>query len=418
MPLVLNHVTTGLETLVVFPWLALWVREYSAFGQGGSSMMRMSALIVGTYLWRPDAILIPGLAMLPCFFHDRRRTVGTLAISGLLLGAFLVAFKLYYGTALPLAFYVKSYWSNTQGDGHVQIFWHEKIKNLTQFFYLYLPLILIAFRGRTKLGSTLLGAALTFCAYHALFTVETMGHYSRFYMPAVVPIVAAAMEGFESFRAGASPRFRFTFVAVWGLGYALLKVLDRRSHVYLYIPAGQEIPWVCAMGLWFAPLKLWPSCRPIAAMCVVLVANLLSLPIETLRPELDRAILRRQIAARPVFFGLSELAEIHPKHVYHTDMGAPGILLQDSVVTDLDGLLNEEMLLEHKTFSELCVRDRPDAIFVPRAELYPLLRKEIKESACIRDYVPSPDPRSRLVLRRDRFAAYQEAWRRARAPKH
>ena len=373
----------------------------------------MALWIVGTYLLRPDAVVIPGLAMLPCLLRDRRRTLLACALAGTLLAACLVLFRLYYGTALPLAFYVKSYWSNTQGSEHVQIFWREKLKNVTQFVYLYLPLLVVAWRGRTPFASTLLAVALTFCAYHALFTMETMGHYSRFYMPAVVPIVAAAAEGWTRFQGVASRRFRWTFAVLWAGGYALLKVCDRRSGVYIYIPALQEVPFVCAIAMMVAPLRPSRVEVPSLAIAVLLLGTVLTYPLQTLRPERDRVILLRQIAPRPKFEGLPELAAIHPAHVYHTDMGAPGMLLGDATVTDLDGLLNEEMLLEHKSFTELCERDRPDAIFIPAEQLYPRLRAEILGSQCFRDY--RADRLSRLAIRKDRLRAYHSAVAKAQA---
>jgi hypothetical protein len=40
--------------------------------------------------------------------------------------------------------------------------------------------------------------------------------------------------------------------------------------------------------------------------------------------------------------------------LFHTDMGAPGMLFTDARVGDLDGLLNEAITLRGARFEDLC----------------------------------------------------------------
>jgi hypothetical protein len=103
-----------------------------------------------------------------------------------------------------------------------------------------------------------------------------------------------------------------------------------------------------------------------------------------------------------------------PQHVYHTDIGAPGVLLPDAKVTDLDGLHNEEIVIERKSFAELCERDRPDAIYMPLKLAYPKLRADMLLSRCLRGYRALPrSAKSRLMIRADRYDDYERAARRS-----
>jgi hypothetical protein len=409
LPLVVNHVTTGMETLVVFVWLALWARDYAAFRAGGSRPWRMALYVVVTYLIRPDAVLIPLVALAPSLWGDRARALRALALSAAGLGACLLAFKLYYGTALPLSFYVKSYLATVHSPEHVAQYFHEKVKNGLQFLYFFAPLLLITLVARQRVALALLAAAVAFCAYHALFTVETMGHHSRFYMPAVVPIVAAAVLSWDRFRRRAPVWLPIAAVLLWAGSYAFLKQVDAASRVYIYIRPGFEIPYVAAMALALLPIRRAEGVVAAVAIAIVAAGAGLNYPPRRLEIRDDTAILLRQIAPRKVFLGIVPLRQLDPDNVYHTDMGAPGMLFPRAKVTDLDGLLNEELTLEHRSFDEICRRDRPEAIFLPN-KYYRSLRAEMKRSPCFRDYRPVLRRQgSPLHIREDRLEGFQAA---------
>lgn len=416
-PLVLQHVTTGLETLVVLPWLALWTREYLAYRAGGSSAARMALFVVGAYLLRPDAVLMLLVALAPCLREQARRTLAVYAIASIGIAACLAAFKLYYGTALPLSFYVKSYLTTTHAPEYLQLFWREKVKNLAQFCYYFAPFYLVALTGRTRAGLALLAGASALCAYHALFTVEVMGHHSRFYIPAVPLIVAAAVCSWRQFRDRAPRYLPIACCALWLLAYPFLKRLDHQSGVYLYIHPALELPYLAAMALLLWPGKRLPNTISAGALVGMTIGIVAAYPVTSLAFSSDESILLAQIAPRRTFRGLRELMLMKPAHVYHTDMGAPGVLLPESELTDLDGLLSEEIAIEHKSFAELCERDRPDAIFMPLAAVYPALHADMLASRCLRDYqAASRSARSRLMIRADRYAAYRQAARRLARP--
>jgi hypothetical protein len=416
MPLVLRHVTTGLETCEVLLWLALWLGRHGRFADGerGASVVGMAALVVGTYLLRPDATLIPMVALAACLREPktRRRAAAAMALALVGIGAAVAAFKAYYGTALPLSFFVKSYALTTAPPEFLAIFWREKIKNAIQLALFAAPFAAVALVGRGRRAGVLLGAAGAFVAYHLLCTVEVMGHHSRFYLPALVPIVGAATASWSSFvaRAGRRPRTTIAVVAIWVAAFAVGKVVDARSGVFIYIPFVEELPWVAAVALAIGGAVARPRAVAAGAMALLVVAGVASLgaALRSGLPALedDETILLRQIAPRATFRGLVPLTRIAPRNVYHTDMGAPGVLLPDAKVTDLDGILNEELTIGRLPFDAMCLRDRPDAIFFPNFA-YPRLREEIARSRCFSDYVAVEG--TQLHIRRDRLDDYRRA---------
>lgn len=409
MPLVLHHVTTGLETCEVLAWLALWVAYDRRFSDGGGGAVGMAGLIVGTYLLRPDATLMPMVALAAGLrpAATRRRAAVAMGLALVGIGGCLAALKAYYGTALPLSFYVKSTLLTTAPPEYLTIFWREKVKNATQFGLFVAPFVAVAVVGRGRRAGVLLAAAGVFFVYHLLFTVEVMGHHSRFYLPALVPIVGAATASWAGFvaRAAERPRVTVAAVAAWGAAFALWKRVDAASGVFIYISLAEELPWVVASALAIAAAGVGrPRAGSIAALAILVVAA-----GATLRPGLpswedDETILRRQIAPRATFRGLAPLVRIDPISVYHTDMGAPGVLLPNAKVTDLDGILNPELTLAHTPFEVLCARDRPDAIFFPNFA-YPRLREEIARAPCFADYTLIEG--TQLYLRRDRLPDYR-----------
>ena len=169
-----------------------------AFRAGGSAPWRMGLFVVLIYLVRPDAAMIPSSRSRACRGRTGRAPCAPSSSAWPAWARASSSSSSTYGTALPLSFYIKSYLATAHSPEHVAIFFHEKIKNALQFLVLFAPFLFIALVGRNRVALALLAAAAAFCAYHVFFTIETMGHYSRFYMPAVVPILAAAVLSWEA----------------------------------------------------------------------------------------------------------------------------------------------------------------------------------------------------------------------------
>jgi hypothetical protein len=314
---------------------------------------------------------------------------------------------LYYGTALPLPFYIKTHGISVQSQAHLAIFAPEKTKNALQAAFFGLPFVYVAAHDRTRWTPALLASGFSLGGYHYFATVETMGHHSRFYLPALVPIWIAAALAYPTFLR----ERRIAVACLLWVGYLVvfywLAKIDAARRIDIVLDPARYYPYLagCAVML-FAPSALpWIPALLLAA--VFAVAAFRDYPLGKPRIRDDETILLKQIAPRRVFRGLARLRERVPvRALFHTDMGAPGLLFPDARVVDLDGLLNEAITLRGVRFETLCREDRPEAIFVPN-EAYPELRREVLESECLRKYRPvDDDPSSPLRVREDMHHLY------------
>ena len=272
-----------------------------------------------------------------------------------------------------------------------------------------LPFVYVALHERSRDLLLLLVSALVFGLYHAVATIETMGHLSRFYLPGLVPVVAAAGLAFRSYQARRRWPTSTLFYVGWVLCFVLLERFDRAAEVPIVLDAALDVPTLLATGVVLLVPARWNAC---GAACIGLILLAGAGRSHSLRAPVfadDETLLLAEIRPRVVFRGLERLRDrLAPQIVYHTDMGAPGVLLPEAKVVDLDGLLNEDITLRGARFEELCRADRPDAIFVPNENTYPELRREILASRCIEDYRPvTPMDGSPLYIRIDRLARYE-----------
>jgi len=101
---------------------------------------------------------------------------------------------------------------------------------------------------------------------------------------------------------------------------------------------------------------------------------------------------------------------LNPRVLFHTDMGAPGVLFPDARVVDIDGLLNPDILLRHTSVEQLCRREHPDVFYVPN-HTYPALRAELLGGECIKAYtrVVPDDGYTALHVRTDELPRYLAA---------
>jgi hypothetical protein len=271
-----------------------------------------------------------------------------------------------------------------------------------QALFFALPFVAIALHERTRVTVALLASGFALATYHYLATVETMGHLSRFYVPALVPIWLAAARAYPSFLRTRRLAFVLVGFSLYVAAFIWLARVDARHRIDIVLAPQLFYPYVAACGVMLA----WPNARPWFG-AVLIGASLWAAAATAYPPrwpvlEDDQRILLRQIAPRRTFRGLARLHERVPvRALFHTDMGAPGLLFPEARVVDLDGLLNEAITLHGARFEALCQADRPEAIFLPN-ESYPELRREVGQSACLRDYrTVDDDPTSPLRIRAD-----------------
>jgi hypothetical protein len=407
LPLLLELVPSGLETALAILAVALAIHATLelAAGRGGLIAVVLSQLVL--YWTRPDALLIP-LALLALLGGTfRRRALQAAGLIALGLSLSWLIFYAYYGTALPLPFYIKTRGFSVQTAAHLAIFAPEKTKNALQAAFFALPFVYVALHERTRRSCALLASGAALAGYHYLATVETMGHLSRFYLPALVPIWIAAALAYPSFLRGRRLGLTLGLLALYLALYVALARLDSARRIDIMLPHVHFYPYLVTCCV----MLLAPRGPPLRAALLLGATLWLSgawmYPPRRPRLEGDRAILLRQIAPRRVFRGLPRLRERIDVHaLFHTDMGAPGVLFPEARVVDLDGLLNEAVTLHGARFATLCERDRPEAILVPN-ESYPELRREVLESDCLRHYRPvDADPSSPLRVREDLLARY------------
>ena len=112
LSLFLEVAQSGLETTFAVLSVALAI----AVIRKGTSPPKIAGVTLALYLTRPDAIVIPLVLLL-----GQRREIRTrsLVAVGVGLALLLGVFRLYYGTALPLPFYVKTHGLTSQSAYHV-----------------------------------------------------------------------------------------------------------------------------------------------------------------------------------------------------------------------------------------------------------------------------------------------------------
>jgi hypothetical protein len=407
--LVLDSAGTGLETPYSFLVLAASAHVALEFHAGRRSVLPLVLVNLLVYLTRPDAILLQAALLAVLALAEPRRYVRVALGSALGLAALLVVFKLYYGTAVPLALYLKTHGLNQQAPDFVAIFAAEKTKNVVQFLFLCAPFVFMACHRRTREVTALLAAAAAFVAYHYFVTIEHMGHSSRYYLPALTFVLAAAALAFDDYRDRARPIAVAVFAVAYPLGFELLKQLDDQHKVAIMIPAERDMPVLVASVLMLVLSLRFTALAALLGGLAVVVGTARATPIEAWSFPSDRQIVVGQVTSRRTFRGMDQLRRNIPelRAIFHHDMGAPGVLFPDARVVDLDGLLNERITLEGVRFQQLCEELKPEAIYVPNPA-YAALRKEVLASPCLRDYRRvDPRPDTNLRIREDLVSRYR-----------
>jgi len=400
-PVALGCALSGMETAAVIALAALFV---ASLERGGA---RPIALAWALYLARPDtAILTLGaLALRPLPWRARGRD---LAACGAGLAAILLALWAYYGSALPLSFYVKSGASGLYDPDFLARSHAAKLRHAGLFALTACPLVAAAAAERAR-AWRLAAPALAFAAYHLLLTVDVMGLRGRFYAPCLPALAAAAAAAGPARR----PR-RATWRGLAALAAAIALAWPRR---WLPTDAGWSIgrvPWTVYAGLWLttaaalAPGRWGPRPRIALALAATAGGVALAGPLRAPTRMTDTDYARALAAEVTSWRGLERLRRcLGPRaHVYHSEIGVPGALLPEGRITDLGGLMNAEVTLGGADVDALCLRDRPDAVFLPHKN-YARLNAQLRAGRCLEGYTRVVERGSSpLYVRADLAAAY------------
>ncbi len=402
-PVALAAALSGMETGLV---LGLEGLLLSALRRGPAPSAALAVLL---YLARPDTALLSlgALALAP---WPLRRRAGALVAAAAGIGAALIALKGYYGTALPLSFYVKSGLSGLYDDSYFLA--RSAAARRRHFLYFLVsaaPLAAIAAAGRRW---RLLAPAALFVGYHLLFTVDVMGLHGRFFAPALPPLAAAAADGIGDWRrlGWRTPALLSAALAaavaagVWaGLlpgdaGWSIGRV-----HPAVY--AGAVL--AAAALLLRAPVA--PIPRAAAIWGAVAGALLLAGARPARQVPGDEALAEALAAEVSSWRGLEQLARClgGRVHLYHSEIGVPGQRLPEARITDLGGLMSPELTLGGADFETICRRDRPEAIFLPHRN-YRVLNAQIRAGSCISGYRRvTGRGSSPLFIRADKIAQFR-----------
>lgn len=403
-PVVLFTAISGMETALAL--LSVTVVLFFAFDPRGRAMPSALAPVCVALVWltRPDAAVL----VLPLLIVARADgwPVRELSLAAVLIVVSLVVCKVYYGTALPLPFYAKQRMFSPY-DAHFLAVSSPLVPvRFGHFAFVALPLLLAALMRRDRVNLTLLASVACFVAYHLTSTIEIMGMIGRFYAPALPVLTFAAARGVEA--RPPAPRDVWMVLACLGALVAIAAFLHATGRGPDRVRLGN---YVCIGLAGIALLAAAPAGRLFRAgpPVVMLVIGLVSLSSwAPLKVRSDDAYLTVHTSKFTVYRGLDTLRRCFGDaiHVYHSEVGVPGLRFIHGTVTDLAGLLSPAWLFRTASFDTLCRRDRPEAIFLPHKN-YQRLNAEIRAGECITGYQRMVDESSSpLYVRRDLAPAF------------
>jgi hypothetical protein len=426
-PTMLLMIASGMDTLPAICVLALFFAIVGrVYAEGFHSRIAESASFTGAqvliYLARPDliAITIPVSAIV-LWKPDRKGQRRFATLLGLSFGGILIAIAIlrgYYGTALPLSFYVKSrLLSPYDQDYQLLGVAGERRQLMTWLVFTGVFAYIALFRLR-RWSFALLGGAAAFVAYHAVSTIGIMGYHTRFFLPASLPIILAAAAAWRKFSTG---KIWWKIVPILA-GYPLLLIFAyqvRRIEAWdvdFYLgwlePRYYAAFTLPTLTLVAAPLfgRLRTSVCAALVPLLTIAAAAWAVPPHSPDAIDDQTLMRRMALHSSAFTGLYTVKRCvqEPTHLYHSELGLPGVLFPRSRITDLTGLMNPQLVFERAAFDDYCLEDPPEVLFLPHWT-HLRLNAEIEAGQCIQQYTRPhgiPPSSSTLYIRRDLVADF------------
>jgi hypothetical protein len=414
-PVVLFTVLSGMETALVLLALAWFLWILPATGSRGVGLIAAPAAMVGIYLLRPDAIVLAGLAWAWDRLIVRRQIPWREGLAfAALFGCSLLALKLFYGTALPLSFYLKSGAFTVYSETFIEMSVPTKRSHAALLLITALPLVYVAVQRLSRQNLGYLIAAAAFVGYHYVSTVEVMGGHARFYAPAVPLIAAAALPALGALAAPRRWPLHGSFLLAYtGLVAWLLRAEILPNDGFWIIERVQVAHYAgYVLGAWIliavAPRR--PRSAAFAILAVAAVSVAIAHPPRAPSFPSDEAYLDAQLRQRSGFRDIRELGRCLGDDIgiYHSEIGLPGVMYPRAHITDLAALMTPQLAFGDASFDDLCLADEPEVIYLPHRN-YDWLNREIRESECLRGYRQvRGDSSSPLYLRADLVADYRQ----------
>ena len=332
------HLTSGMDTTFAMAslagWLLLVIRGSSAWATGLAGGLAFGI--------RPDLCLytvgVPlSMAALAPDPVARRRALTMLTLTVAVIALLMTAAWIYFGTALPLPFWVKgtAYYDESMRVLYVPV----RSKMLLAFARGCWPLLAAIVAGAWAVGRRVTGleagvllATLALIVYYLFFALQIMPMEARFYQPVLPALVWLGCRGLvEAHRA--NPR-ALQRVAPLLIVAALLLAT---------VPAARTLAAVARGETHVAPLSIHESYRAL---------------------ERD-------------WFGLESFSRLPDDLVIATtEVGHVAALNPGKSIVDLSGLNDTGLALGRTSVHELLDRRRPDLVYVPHDD-YRRLRAEI-----------------------------------------
>jgi len=418
---ILSGMETGLGILAVSGALWLLYAEH----EREPHWLLTPLCVVLVYLTRPDAALL----VLPLLVVERwgrtgRIPVRELTLVGALLGALLLLFRVYYGTPLPLPFYAKQVALSPYDHSFIELSKQSARQRFGLFVSCAAPLFLCGLFRRDRTNLALLGTSLVFVAYHLLGTIDVMGMHGRFFVPALPLLVLASARAASTRENAGSLRWGWIAAGCYLALLLLLRLLHGLPSGSAFqldaVPAFLKVSVALggvALLLSQGMLRLRASLAA-ALLLLTFVGSLSALRLGQLRFYADADFLELQESRYTVYRGLETLRSCFGDeiHVYHSEVGLPGLRFQAGKVSDLAGLVSPRWLFRTESFDQLCQTEQPEAIFLPHKN-YRTLNQEVLGSHCLRGYRRMvQDSSSPLYVRRDLAPSFLDCAHARRDP--
>jgi hypothetical protein len=432
-PIVLS-LTTGMETPTVVLVLAACLLVALRAEAPEAIVRRLAAGQLLVYAVRPDAILlsftlVAVLLVSRAAWRPLLRFVSWTALGLLLLSA---AFYAYYGTALPLSFFLKVSPLSIYDADYVHMGLVNKLQNVAQALLLILPLLPLMALRRDRLNLALSAAAALFIAFHGLTTFEIAAYHARFYAPALPLLFAAALRGVPELKTLRRQAAAFAFGALaalvlwlayergWienagGYGPDIVTAAEYARYT-LGVPA---LALVLALGA--GTRASWAAWLPAAWLPAALACGLAALQLKSTLPRSwgivsDEVSNTNTIDSHTADVGIDVIRRCfeQPFQMTHSEIGLPGVLFLESRIIDFTGLANRQVIDGSFDFESLCTDQRPEFVYRPHWT-HRALNRRLDESACLAEnYTQVPLPRRAscpLLVRNDLVARYTDCSR-------
>jgi len=422
-PPIATAIATGMDTCTVFVAVAAFL-HVSTREPSRQRPSILAAMNVVVYLARPDAVVIStviALGVLSAPSERRpRRVASFVLLSVAMLLVVSAAFRAYYGSALPLATFLKLSPVSVYDRAYLALDVPRKLTNLLQLGLLLAPLVPLVIARPDRENVVLVAAGLAFIGFHAATTSEIMGYHARFYAPAWPVLVWAAARGASSVD---TPRRRWIVVVVTTCSGLLTLFAYQRSWVE-NATSGSELErapaaFYLVYFLGVALASVLALVREQLRSLAVASASALAVAVcsVTMQPRpfaiaSDTAIYESVSARDANLVGLDTIRSCFPEPVQlmHSELGIAGVLLPESRIIDVTGLANPEVVNRSFDFERLCTDDEPDFVFRPH-RTHRVLGEVVAASPCVAArYTAARLPRrsvSPLFVRNDHVARFE-----------